>query len=425
MVVELAPLGISGPDGSACDVSCRALLTARECICFRFNGIASPLMLRLLREITRMSFHTKVLPVKKSAVLFSGDTPLISDPLTRENLDIASAHVRQLGAVVAFPTETVYGLGGSALDDDSVRAIYAAKNRPADNPLIVHVASVDQIQRLILTQLHSIPQVYRRLIEKFWPGPLTILLPIEPGSPVLRLVTAGQNTVGVRMPSHPVARALIALSDTPLAAPSANASTRPSPTLAKHVLHDLDSRIPYILDGGACAVGVESTVVDGLVSPPMLLRPGGVSAEEIREHGGGDWANIVLAKKTAGKMEAVKTPGMKYRHYSPTAKVVLFVGCGDGRQAVRDYIAAHPGLTALLRAASFSSAADMDVDVVVDDCMGSSATEVAQNLFRLLRQVDEMGVDQILVEGVEETGDGLAVMNRLSKAAMVTIKPDA
>lgn len=396
----------------------------RECICGPGNGIASPPMLRLLRRTTSMSFHTKVLPVKKDAVLFSGDTPLISDPLTRHNLDVAAAHVRQLGAVVAFPTETVYGLGGSALDDNSVRAIYAAKNRPADNPLIVHVASADQILRLILTQLHQIPPVYHRLIEKFWPGPLTILLPIEAGSPVLQLVTAGQNTVGVRMPSHPVARALIALSDTPLAAPSANASTRPSPTLADHVLHDLDSRIPYILDGGACAVGVESTVVDGLVSPPMLLRPGGVSAEQIREYGGGEWAKVVLAKKTAGKMEAVKTPGMKYRHYSPTAKVVLFVGCGDGRRAVCDYMASHPGLTALLRAANFSSAAEMGVDVVVDDCMGASAAEMAQNLFRLLRQVDEMGVDQILVEGVDESGDGLAVMNRLSKAAMVTIKGD-
>lgn len=371
-----------------------------------------------------MSFHTKVLPVNTDSVLFSGDFPVISDPLTLQNLAIAAAHVRQLGAVVAFPTETVYGLGGSALDDNSVRAIYAAKNRPADNPLIVHVASADQIQRLILTQLHTIPPVYHRLIEKFWPGPLTILLPIEAGSPVLRLVTAGQNTVGVRMPSHPVARALIALSDTPLAAPSANASTRPSPTLAEHVLHDLDSRIPYILDGGACAVGVESTVVDGLVSPPMLLRPGGVSAENIREYGGGDWANIVLVKKTAGKTEAVKTPGMKYRHYSPTARVVLFVGCGDGRRAVREYIASHPGLTALLRAGRFSSAAEIGVEAVADECMGASAAEVAQSLFRFLRQVDEMGVDQILVEGVDESGDGLAVMNRLSKAAMETIRGD-
>lgn len=369
-----------------------------------------------------MSFHTKVLPVNTNTVLFSGDVPVIEDPLTLQNLALTAAHVRELGAVVAFPTETVYGLGGSALDDKSVGAIYAAKNRPADNPLIVHVASVDQIQRLILTQLHSIPAVYSRLIEKFWPGPLTILLPIEAGSPVLSLVTAGQTTVGVRMPSHPIARALIALSDTPLAAPSANASTRPSPTLASHVLHDLDSRIPYILDGGACAVGVESTVVDGLVSPPMLLRPGGISAEQIREVGGGDWANVVLAKKTAGKTEAVKTPGMKYRHYSPTARVVLFVGCGNGRSAVQEYVASHLGVTALLRAGRFSSAADIGIEVAADECMGKSAAEVAQNLFRLLRDVDGMGVDQILVEGVDESGDGLAVMNRLSKAAMVTIR---
>lgn len=365
-------------------------------------------------------FETKVFNVNKSAISFRGAVPEIFDEATEKNLGTAANEVKNPGTVVAFPTETVYGLGGSALSDESVLAIYRAKNRPADNPLIVHVSSLDQITRLILTQLHRIPEVYDQLIENFWPGPLTILLPIEKGTPVLELVTAGQNTVGVRMPDHPVARALIALSDTPLAAPSANASTRPSPTLASHVLHDLEGRIPYILDGGPCDVGVESTVVDGLVSPPMLLRPGGVSVEDIRKFGGGEWANVVLAKKTAGKMEAVKTPGMKYRHYSPTAKVILFVNCGDGRRATKPYIGEKK--VALLRAARFALATELGLEGATERDLGSTPVEMAQRLFRLLREVDEMGVDVILVEGVEERGDGLAVMNRLSKAAFKIVE---
>lgn len=367
-----------------------------------------------------MPHTTTVLPVDRASIAFQHDVPHISDAATENSLRIAASAVKQPGLVVAFPTETVYGLGGSALHDDSVRAIYAAKNRPADNPLIVHVSSLEQIERLILTQLHKIPAVYEKLIEKFWPGPLTVLLPIEEGSPVLLLVTAGQNTVGVRMPNHPVARALIALSDTPLAAPSANASTRPSPTLAAHVKHDLDGKIPYILDGGACEVGVESTVVDGLTSPPMLLRPGGVSAEDIRRYGGGEWSDVVLAKMTAGKLEAVKTPGMKYRHYSPTAKVVLFCNCGDGHDAVKRYLAGKSGTFALLRAGKFAPGSALG-EFAFERHMGATPAAVARSLFRDLRDADEQGVDLILVEAVDESGDGLAVMNRLRKAASETI----
>lgn len=373
-----------------------------------------------LTQATRM-FHTRVLPVKKNSISFSGESTVISDEETKVNLQIAAKEVTTPGTVVAFPTETVYGLGGSALSDESVLAIYKAKNRPADNPLIVHVSSEDQLQRLILTELHSIPKVYHQLIKRFWPGPLTILLPIEKGTPILSLVTAGQDTVGVRMPDHPVARALIALSDTPLAAPSANASTRPSPTLASHVLHDLNTKIPYILDGGSCDVGVESTVVDGLVSPPMLLRPGGVSVEDIRAYGGGEWENVILAKKTAGKMEAVKTPGMKYRHYSPTAKVILYVDCGDGKKAVQQYIGLDKKV-AVLRAAQFASAHELGLPTATERELGTTATEIARNLFLMLREVDELGVDIILVEGIDEQGDGLAVMNRLSKAAFETVQ---
>ncbi|GEQ69974.1 hypothetical protein JCM33374_g3650 [Metschnikowia sp. JCM 33374] len=364
-----------------------------------------------------MSIQTKILSVNKQSVSFSNEKPIFNDETTEKNLHITADAVKRPGQVVAFPTETVYGLGGSALNDESVKAIYSAKNRPADNPLIVHVSSVDQLERLILTESHKIPPVYNKLLQKFWPGPLTILVPIENTSPISKLVTTGQKTVGVRMPDHPIARALIALSDTPLAAPSANASTRPSPTLASHVKFDLDGRIPYILDGGPCSVGVESTVIDGLCKPPMLLRPGGVSAEDIKTYGGEEWKDLIIAKKNAGTLEAVRTPGMKYKHYSPTAKVVLFVRCGNGIKAIREFLGNSEGRVALLKGSQFSSAKEMGIPNIIERELGNSATEMAHSLFRELRNVDEMGVDLILVEGVEETGDGLAVMNRLSKAA--------
>lgn len=376
-----------------------------------------------------MSFDTKVLPVKVESIVFSenGGVPTITDAESERNLKIAAHELTTTSNAVGFPTETVYGLGGSALSDESVKSIYRAKNRPADNPLIVHVSSVEQLQRKLLGPDKTIPAVYHDLIEQFWPGPLTILLPVDKNTPILKLVTAGQTTFGARIPLHPVARALIALSDTPLAAPSANASTRPSPTLASHVLHDLQGKIPYILDGGACGVGVELTVIDGLVNPPMLLRPGGVSAEKIRAVGGKAWENVVLAKKTAGKTEAVRTPGMKYRHYLPTARVVLFQRCGDGKAAVSGFMKklSSGSKVALLRAGHFASAEEISPDIVYDREMGHTGAQILLSLFRLLREADEENVDFIFVEGIAEDGDGLAVMNRLSKAASETVNGEA
>ncbi|CAK7892538.1 threonylcarbamoyl-AMP synthase [[Candida] anglica] len=369
------------------------------------------------------SFNTQILKVKTDSITFNGDTVCISDLETEKNLKLAAHELTSTNNVVGFPTETVYGLGGSALSDESVKSIYRAKNRPSDNPLIVHVSSVDQLKRKILPKDYKIPAIYEALIDKFWPGPLTILLPIGENSPISKLVTANQDTFAVRIPNHPVARALIALSDTPLAAPSANASTRPSPTLASHVFHDLQGKIPYILDGGACDVGVESTVIDGLVDPPMLLRPGGVSVEEVRTIGGSLWKEVILAKKTAGKLEAVKTPGMKYRHYSPTAKVVLFTNCGDGKIAITKYLENVPETSkvALLRAAKFGNASSISDRIQIERNMGMTGLDMSRSIFRLLREVDELEVDLILVEGIEEVNEGLAVMNRLSKAAFETI----
>lgn len=374
-----------------------------------------------------MSFHTKVLKVDGNSVKFINgqELPEITDPQTKQNLEIAANELKHTNNVVGFPTETVYGLGGSALNDESVKSIYKAKNRPADNPLIVHVSSISQLTRKLLPNDYTLPDSYKNIIEKLWPGPLTILLPVHKGFPISKLVTADQDTFAVRLPQNPIARALIAISDTPLAAPSANASTRPSPTLAEHVYHDLNGKIPYILDGGACDVGLESTVIDGLSNPPILLRPGGISLEDIKVAGGPQWNDIVLAKKIAGATEAVRTPGMKYRHYSPTAKVILFLNCGNGIKAINDYINDnHITNTkiALLRSKQFVHANEIHPLITAERDLGLTGTEISHNLFKLLREVDEQEmVDLIMVEGVDETEEGLAIMNRLTKAALITV----
>lgn len=242
---------------------------------------------------------------------------------------------------VAFPTETVYGLGADATRSSAVKAIFKAKGRPSDNPLIVHVHDLAQLRGLLRgqkvtserqvdtaqdTEADPIPAIYRLLIQKFWPGPLTIILPNPSNSVLAPEVTAGLSTFGARMPCSILALTLIRLSGVPLAGPSANASTRPSPTAAEHVKDDLDGRIHMIVDGGPCSVGVESTVVDGLSSPPSILRPGGISVEQLRSVPG--WEGVVVGYKDAHENGMKpRAPGMKYRHYSPKAIVILYE-CG-------------------------------------------------------------------------------------------------
>lgn len=406
---------------------------------------------RLLSTMSSL-FNTKVLKVDPLSIHFSADAhlngtlPTITDPASEKNLLEAARIIQGSSDTVAFPTETVYGLGGSALDDESVKSIYRAKNRPSDNPLITHVSSIEQLNRKIYQDknpqaLHqNIPETYHELIEHLWPGPLTILLPVPPQekSTLSRLTTADQPTFAVRIPSNPIARALIALSDTPIAAPSANASTRPSPTMASHVYHDLQGKIPLILDGGPCTVGVESTVVDGLSNPPMLLRPGGFTYEQVVEIGGHFWKDCkVEMRKTVEKGEKVRTPGMKYKHYSPSAKVVLLVPKQQLTDAdrvhklreliIREYkdeganklkkiavlTSLHLG-AAEIKALTFD---DSRIELVVEK-LGSTGEEIQANLFAALRQVDETEkVDLIFVEGISEDKEGLAVMNRLRKAA--------
>ena len=248
-----------------------------------------------------------------------------------ESLLEATDHLKHSSVPVGFPTETVYGLGADATRSDAVQGIYKAKGRPSDNPLIIHVCDLTMLRSLLsaLEQKNAsaadpVPEIYKPLITAFWPGPLTILLPNPKPSKLAPEVTAGLSSFGARMPSCSLALSLIQLAGVPLAAPSANASTKPSPTTAEHVLDDLSGRIEIILDGGPCKVGLESTVVDGLCDPPVVLRPGGVSIDLIRLCKG--WEKVVNGYKDASEVgnHVPRAPGMKYKHYSPKAKVVLY-----------------------------------------------------------------------------------------------------
>ncbi|KAK3341668.1 DHBP synthase RibB-like alpha/beta domain-containing protein [Lasiosphaeria hispida] len=362
----------------------------------------------------------------------------------------AAAQLRNSAIPVAFPTETVYGLGADATRSAAVRGIYAAKGRPSDNPLIVHICDLEMLRSLLLhgsttpsSADDPIPAIYHPLIARFWPGPLTILLPLPVPSPLAPEVTAGLATFGVRMPASALARTLIKLAGAPLAAPSANASTRPSPTTAAHVLDDLAGRIELVVDGGACAVGVESTVVDGLCAPAAVLRPGGVSMEALRGVAG--WEGVERAYRDAAEVgkEAPRAPGMKYKHYSPRARVVLFEA---GAVAEGDVVAGktvavirtggwgvgvegfgvefdggrrrEEGVGLDVREGRLVGAEGTPVATFLDVDLGRDIKGVAHGLFAALRELDRLGADVIFVEGVNGEEDiAAAVMNRLRKAA--------
>ncbi|KAI8853298.1 DHBP synthase RibB-like alpha/beta domain-containing protein [Chytridium lagenaria] len=325
---------------------------------------------------------------------------------------------------IAFPTETVYGLGANATSDLCIRSIFHVKGRPSDNPLIVHISSLDMLKTL-LPDGYTLPSIYRPILEHHWPGPLTILLPRGPSIPAS--VTAGHPTVAIRMPSSPIARALIDQCGFPIAAPSANTSGRPSPTVADHVLQDLNGKVPIILDGGEADGGVESTVLDGLSTPPAILRPGGVTVEQLRVFPGMEGVRVYKKDFVDSGMEAAPvTPGMKYRHYSPRMEVVLFE-CGGQADRMHAAVTAEAGKM-LSGAPSGSKIGVMRttrdtvnegredwVEIYLGDARDPAT--VAHNLFSGLRRLEEVGVVAILVEGIEEEREGLAVMNRLRKAA--------
>lgn len=321
------------------------------------------------------------------------------------------------GGTVAFPTETVYGLGADAGNTEAVERVFAAKGRPSDNPLIVHISEITQLEGLV----EHVNETERALMASFWPGPLSLVLPVKPGAVSTR-VTAGLDTVAVRMPDHQAALALISAAGCPLAAPSANRSGRPSPTLASHVLEDLAGAIDGVLDGGPAGVGVESTVVqvdeDGAVT---VLRPGGVTAEQLAAVAASVRQDPALLR-AAGEAEspAPRSPGMKYTHYAP--KGAMCVVQGARADAVSARIAAE--LEAAARRGEVTGVLSFDehighyrADVAVS--LGSLAApeEAARRLYAGLRRFDEEGATFILAEACPEQGLGAAVMNRLLKAA--------
>jgi L-threonylcarbamoyladenylate synthase len=330
-------------------------------------------------------------------------------PATEEHIARAAAVIRA-GGLVAFPTETVYGLGADALNEDAVRKIFLAKERPADDPLIVHIASASQLPQLA----RQISQRAWDLIERFWPGPLTLVLPKTERVPTV--TTGGLDTVAVRMPSHPVAKRLIELSSVPIAAPSANRFGRPSPTIAKHVWEDLHGRIDLILDGGPTPIGVESTVLDLTVDPPLVLRPGGVTLEELRAVLG-DVQMLDAAHTEAAK----RSPGTRSRHYAPRAQVLL-VEQGAAEAALKELSGKRVGvLVYLTRSLSVYGEGQGEVrgaggEVIIIQ-MPRSLKAYARRLFAVLRELDEQGVDVIVVEKLQERGLGRAIMDRLRRAS--------
>ncbi|MBQ2664728.1 MAG: threonylcarbamoyl-AMP synthase [Clostridia bacterium] len=310
------------------------------------------------------------------------------------------------GGLVAFPTETVYGLGASAFDIGAAKKIYAAKGRPSDNPLIVHIADKLQLSDIAA----EIPNEAKIVIDKFMPGPITVILKKKPSVP--DTVTAGLQTVAIRFPSNETAQRLIKAAGVPIAAPSANLSGKPSPTTAAHVIADMTGRIDAIIDGGACDVGVESTIVDFTGDKPEILRPGGVTYDDLKAVG----LDIIINKnilKSIGANEVPKSPGMKYKHYAPNAEVTVVEGEKDAVQKkIKELLKGVDGKTAGVLA---MYGAEYDDAVILT--AGESNREYAKNLFSALREFDNLGVEIVFAEFCEKDGYGLAVKNRLYKAA--------
>ena len=332
--------------------------------------------------------------------------PIDEDVLARAGHFIAE------GELVAFPTETVYGLGGDALDPEAAKKIYAAKGRPSDNPLIVHIAEFNDLERIA----KELPPQAKKLADRFWPGPLTMI--VWKNDQVPYATTGGMDTVAVRMPNHPVALELIRKSGCLIAAPSANTSGRPSPTEAAHVAEDLDGKIAMLIDGGEVGIGIESTIIDLTEDVPMILRPGYITPEMLSE---------VLSEKVmidpgiiaADDTRKPKAPGMKYKHYAPKAELILVEGEQEAVTARINSLVEEQkqkGRKTAVIAAS-ETREHYHADVVL--CIGSRADEdsIAKHLYKILRDCDELKVDEIYSESFKTPRIGQAIMNRLLKAA--------
>jgi L-threonylcarbamoyladenylate synthase len=324
-----------------------------------------------------------------------------------------AAEIIKSGGTVAFPTETVYGLGADALNPDAVRKVFIAKRRPLDNPCIVHVANKEDVYKLA----KEVPKVAEKMMALFWPGPLTLIL--KRSEKVPDVTTAGLDTVSIRMPNNKVTLALISESKVPIVGPSANLAGKPSPTTAKHVIDDLVGRIDAVLDAGPTKIGVESTVLDMTTYPPQILRPGGTPYEKLISVLGRVKLHPAALAERKIRIDKARSPGMKHKHYAPDAEVVVVEGELNAIikrvQELANFYLEKGKKVGIMATDESKSAYNADVT----KSLGSrkDLTTVAKNLFRLLREFDEEKVDIIIAEGITPKGLGLAVMNRLRKAA--------
>lgn len=327
--------------------------------------------------------------------------------LTEQEIDRAAQLLRE-GGLVGIPTETVYGLGANGLDPEAVSHIFLAKGRPQDNPLILHIPEAGWLERYC----ENIPEAAYRLAEQFWPGPMTMILPRK--SLVPDVVTAELDTVGMRCPAHPLCRAIIERADVPVAAPSGNTSGRPSPTNAQDMLEDMDGKIDAIVDGGPCMVGVESTIIDLTSTPPRLLRPGGITLEQLRSVLGEVDVDPAVTR-LMGAGEKPRAPGMKYRHYAPKAPVTVVTG--DPVRSAQ-YINDHAGeADGIICFEEFVQLCQQGSRVVLDLGPSSDKQEQARHVFAALRRFDHTSVSSIWAQCPDASGIGLAIANRLNKAA--------
>lgn len=329
--------------------------------------------------------------------------------LTEEQMTVAleeAAELLRRGEVVAFPTETVYGLGADATNKQAIQKIFTAKGRPQDNPLIVHVAKKSEIEHLVA----EIPRMAQKLIDAFSPGPITYILP--DGKKCAPNVTAGLSTIAVRIPSHPLAHQLLKITKRPLAAPSANISGKPSPTTGNHVWEDLAGKISGLIDGGPTDVGMESTVVDCTGKKPIILRPGMITSEEI-ERVLGQEVSVIKNNETTNKP---LSPGLKYRHYAPDVPLILVEGTEKMMaQKINEYETAGKRVGLIAREQLFQQ---LDVEEKIS--LGTTLEDVAHRLYDALRSFNESKVDLIICEKFPEEAVGEAIMNRLTKAANTT-----
>ena len=338
---------------------------------------------------------------------------LYNDDNRRSEVMERAGEILKKGGLVAFPTETVYGLGGDALNPEASARIYAAKGRPSDNPLIVHIADMEALKVLA----SEVPEKARLLADRFWPGPLTMIMPKSDAVPYA--TTGGLDTVAIRMPSHPTAYELIRSSGVYIAAPSANTSGRPSPTTAQHVYEDLHGRIDMIIDSGKVDIGLESTIVDLTGEIPTILRPGYITKEMLEEAVGPVTIDKAILADHEDPNLRPKAPGMKYKHYAPKGDLVIVEG---KKQAVAEIINHLTKMDAEAGLKTAVIASDENLSLYDADCkinIGSREHEesIAANLYEVLREMDEMGVQKMYSESFAGGGLGAAIMNRLLKAA--------